>query len=172
MEFLYFLVTQDKTWGDAYGFHNHYFNELNIFTYSSIVMVVIGIVFSLAFYKGFCDCERNNLATRSNWWIMLAVTIVVAYLVSQFVFFGGANSGFIAESKTYLTTTLYTQYENNEKVYQECVNTFTEIKVNVQEGKDIAFWFDITNMLLAAILFFLTSLVVKKHTAHGTEIPF
>ena len=172
MKFLYFLVTQDKTWGDEYGFHNHYFNELNIFTYSSIAMVIIGIVFSLAFYKGFCDRKSNEQATRSNWWIMLAVTIVVAYLVSQFVFFGGVNSGFIAESKTYLNETLYTQYENNDEVYQECVNTLTVIETNVQNGKDVALWFDITNLFLAAIFFFLTSMVVKRHTKHGTEIPF
>lgn len=173
MDFLYFLVTSHDAWtNDAYGFHAHYFSDLNTFTYSLLAMVAVGAVLSVAFYMGCCNGKSNALATRTNWWIMFAVTAVVAFCVSHFVFFGGESSGFLAASDSFLNTELYQQYMNNQSEFDKCANELANIKDAVANWNDVALMFSVTNLVIVLVIHFLTSMGVKRFTVHGSQIPF
>ena len=76
-------------------------------------------------------------------------------------------------------------YEKNEKYYieetrknlshsteQSLNNTKNRIQEDLDKGNDVRFDFDLNTALLAIGFFFLTSILVKRFTINGKNIPF
>lgn len=171
MEFVYQLVTMSEKWLDGCCFHQHYFIDKNIFAYSLLAMLVIGVAASVLFYLTCCNNESNRKATTLNCWIAFAVALVVAFLVSKFAFFGGEESGFVASSETYLDNRLGDK--DDPLTYSEqdmWKKTFANVKEDVSNGDDVELMFNFTNVVLALIAFCGTSFIVRRYTVHGSKI--
>lgn len=160
-----------EKWLDGCGFHQHYFIDLNIFAYSLLAMLVIGVAASVLFYFTCCNNESNRKATTLNCWIAFAVALVAAFLVSKFAFFGGEESGFVASSETYLSDRLGDKDNPLTETEQNQWNqTYENVKEDVSKGDDVELMFDFTNVVLALIAFCGTSFIVRRYTVHGSKI--
>lgn len=174
MDIFYFLVTSLDAYKDQYGFHSAYFVEGPGFITGFILAIVIGAVTSLVFYFGFCNGKSVKQATRINWVIMLLVAAVFTYFVSDILVIGSEGqpgTGFYAFCETFCNN--YTgEHYGNEQAVNACVLEYKTIIENLKQGKDVAFMFNISNVIYSVLVFFLTSLGVKNLTKHGSQIPF
>lgn len=173
MDFFYFLVKDEKSGWDSV-FHADYFDNVG-FLYGILGALAIGVVCSLVFYFGLCN-NKNNVksATKTNWIIFLLVAGVAAYFYADFVLIGDPQT-------TTPGTTSFCENNNRmliqltqgqpQPVVQQFTNKYSEIRDNLQKGNDVAFAFDITTAVLAAIFYFLFSLIIKRFTIAGKAIP-
>lgn len=105
----------------------------------------------------------------------------MSYFYADFVVIGDSNttdntSVFRAHSFYKANDDYFIQQTSVPGVSQTFIDDLTqkrnEIKYNLDKGGDVRFEFDITTAILAAIFFFITSIIVKRFTINGKTIPF
>lgn len=162
------------------NYHDNFFNTEGGFTIGLIAALIIGVLIAIAFYFGCCN--SNKTAKQANigvWTIALLLSGIVAFFYSDWQIIGdkGTHKSMFVSG--------YSFYEVNEKYYiQETStnpsqstqislnNTKNQIHDNLDKGHDVRLDFDLNTAILAAIFYFLTSILVKRFTINGKNIPF
>lgn len=180
MDFFYFLVTGSKSWEPHY--HENFFNTQGGFLWGIIGALVIGVICACAFYFGCCNSKKSSKSANLGVWaITMLICAVVAYFYADLVVIGDSattdNSSLFRTHSFYKANDDYfIQQTSQSGVSETLINDLTQtkntIKTNLDKGGDVRFDYDITTALLAAIFFFLTSLIVKRFTINGKTIPF
>ncbi len=172
MELIYFLVTDlTKNYADKFGMHANYFVDNGAFLEGLGYSAGIGFVCALAFY--FCLCNGNSAkaATRVNWIIGLLIVALIGYFVSDTLIMGAKGSGFYQSVNDFVME-FGKKNPLDTMGIQERTAEMNMILKNLREGKDVAFELNITNTILTMLSYFITSIVVKNFTKHGSQIPF
>lgn len=180
MDFFYFLVTGSDSWEPHY--HENFFNIQGGFLWGFIGALILGIIVASAFYFGCCNSSKScKSANIGVWAISLCICAVMSYFYADFVVIGDSNttdntSVFRAHSFYKANDYYFIQQTSVPGVSQTFIDDLTqkrnEIKYNLDKGGDVRFEFDITTAILAAIFFFITSIIVKRFTINGKTIPF
>lgn len=172
MDFLYFLITSENAWSDKFGFHKNYFIENNAFLTGFLIAVSFSILLTLLFYFGCCNGKSNENAKPLYWFVLLAVVAVGVYFVGDAVVIGAENtSGSFYEANQKFCTEYCRAHVGNEQTIKECRIELAKITKDLNEGCDVAFMFNLTNVILSLTIFYLMSLIVKGFTKHGSCIP-
>ena len=174
MDFFYFLVTSMEQYNDKYGFHSTYFAENSGFLEGFLYSLAIGIVIALVFYFGLCNGKSIKYATRVNWCIGLAIVALVAYFFGDIMVIGTAGNpgtGFYAFCQSFANDFMI-QHQGNEQAIADCQIELNNILTQLNQGKDVALWFNISNAVYAMIAYFLVSIGVKNVTKMASQIPF
>lgn len=174
MDIFYFLVTSLEAYKDQYGFHSAYFADGSGFMTGLLLSVIIGVVLALVFYFSLCNGKSTKFATRANWFVMLLVVAVLTYFTGEIFIIGSEGqpgTGFYEFCQNYANNYVSEHVGNNQTV-QACLLEYNTIIENLKQGKDVAFLFNINNVIYSVVTFFLTSLGVKNLTKHGSQIPF
>lgn len=134
------------------------------------------------FYFGCCNSKTSQkYANHGVWAAFLLLCMAVSYFYADLVVIGDSSvsdntSIFRAYSFYKANDDYFIQQTSQPGVSQTLINDLTqmknEIKGNLDKGGDVRFAFDITTAILAAIFFFLTSIIVKRFTIGGRTIPF
>lgn len=179
MDFFYFLVTDNKAWEPHY--HENFFNAQGGFLLGIIGALVIGVICACAFYFGCCNSKKTSKsANLGTWAITMFICAVVAYFYADLVVIGDPattdnTSIFRTHSFYKANDDYYIQETSKPNVSETLINDLTQtkntIKTSLDKGGDVRFDYDITTTLLAAIFFYLTSLIVKRFTINGRTIP-
>jgi len=179
MEFFYFLVTGSKSWEPIY--HENFFNGGG-FTHGVVIALILGILFSVIFYFGFCNSnEESKMANIGVWAVALVISAALTFFYADMIIIG--KSG-ITDNESVMRT--HSFYKANEEYYisrvgqpnvsqQEILQLADQkmtIKSNLDKGDDVRFVFNLTSAILAGLFFFLTSIIVKRFTTNGRHIPF
>lgn len=185
MEFFYFLVTGSNAWENR--FHENFFNIQAGFLWGFIGALVIGVICACAFYFGCCNSKKSNKSANLGVWaITMLICAGVAYFYADFVIIGDSktsdDSSIFHKYSFYRANDIYLVNEINpatssldnitETDIKDLKAIHNKIKTNLDKGGDVRFDYDITTALLAAIFFFITSLIVKRFTIAGKTIPF
>ena len=176
MDIFYFLVSKMK-WTN---YHENFFNTEEGFAVGVIAAFIIGALIAIAFYFGCCNSSKSaKQANIAVWALALLLSGVVGYFYADWQIIGENSthqSMFVSGSSF---------YEKNEKYYIEETsknpsnstqvslnNTKNRIQEDLDKGNDVRFEFDLNTALLAIGFFFLTSILVKRFTIDGKNIPF
>lgn len=174
MDFFYFLVTSLEQYTDKFGFHTYYFVENGAFTEAFFYSTGIGAVVAITFYIGLCNGESVRPATRVNWLICLLLVAFAAFFVGDIMIIGSEGNpgtGFYASCQDFANNYMI-QHQGNDQTIQECMGELNKILKDLREGNDVALMFNVVNVLLSILTYFLVSLCVKNFTKHGSQIPF
>lgn len=179
MDFFYFLVTDSQSWDPHY--HQNFFVTQGGFLWGLIGAAVIGIVSALIFYFGCCNNKyAAKNATLGMWSVFLILAGVVSYFYADLVLIGSPgttdNASIFRRYSFYKANDdffiVQTSQGNASPTYiQQLTQTKNKIKSDLDKGGDVRFDFDITTAFLSILVFFLTSLCVKRLTLHGRAIP-
>ncbi len=179
MDFLYFWVTSAKCWEGQY--HENFFNAQGGFLWGFIGALILGTAGALAFYFGCCNSkESGKYAKKSVWGVFMAVTAVVSYFYADQVLIGHSsttdNASVVYSHSFYKANNDYFIEKTREASVSPTdiavlTQTRNEISSNLDKGGDVRFEFDLTTALLAALWFFIVSMIVKRFTVTGKAIP-
>lgn len=175
MEFLYLWVTKSSAWEPH--FHENFFNDRYGFFWGFIGAVVIGVIFSVVFYFGCCNSKTTcRLAKRGYWIIAMGICAAVACLYANFVVIGTGDQALPFHVNFYQANNSY-YLEKTEGAPEALITDLTRgldtIKHSLDEPfGDVRLEYGITTAALAAISFFVVSIVVKRFTINGRTVPF
>lgn len=179
MYFFYYLVTGSNSWESHY--HENFFNAHGGFLWGIIGALIIGVVCACVFYFGCCNSKKTSKSANLVVWVItMLICAVVAYFYADLVVIGDpattdntsvfrAHSFYAANDEYFIEKT--SQSGVSETDINDLTQTKNKIKTDLDKGGDVRFEYDITTALLAAIFFFLTSLIVKRFTINGKTIP-
>lgn len=181
MEYIYFWVTKfTDAWGDKYGFHANYFNGplqsgSNWFFWGFLIILGVAAAVAAGFYFGLCNGRSNKNATLTNWLIALVATGVIAFCFSHFIVIGQgvdgkAGSGFYKANQQYCMDYCL-QNKNNPQVVSDCRVELNKITNQLQKGNDVALPYDLTNVILSLLFFWIISIFIKGFSVHGASVP-
>lgn len=179
MDIFYFLVTSSKAWDPRY--HENFFNTEGAFSIGLFYALILGIVFALIFYFGFCNNPKScSSAVLPVWITFLLISSVVAYFAADWMIIGKSGErnreSIFYKSSFYQANEEYfikqsRQNSTNTQLIKELTAKKNEIKSALDKGGDVRFDFCLTTAILCMIFFYITSLLVKSFTIHGKTIP-
>ena len=180
MDFFYFLVTSSGSWNSHY--HANFFNVQGGFLWGFVGALILGALAACAFYFGCCNSSKTSKSANiGTWAISLCLCAVVSYFYADSVIIGDSNTtdntsvfrayAFYKANDDYFIKEI-SQPGVSQTYIDDLAQKKNEIKYNLDKGGDVRFDFDITTAFLAAIFFFITSIVVKRFTIGGKTIPF
>lgn len=173
MDFLYFLVKGSSTYGvneDPMSFLKNYFETEGAFNTSFIYALVVALVGLLLFY-GIFGMKIYKLATKTVYWITAGLVSFVTLVLTQLIVVGTKSgiTGFFASVNDYFSTIVI-------NLEGEQLNQAMAQRQGIEDKMDgfcsAVMWLDITNAVVAFVIFFLLSLMVKNITTHAKRIPF
>ena len=180
-ESIYSLVTKHEAWtNDAYGYYSNYFVSENAFMWAFISMLAIGSIAACIYYFGFCNGISNKYAKPSYWLITMAVVGILAFALGKLCFIGSDSSNDSGDSNAsgfYKSCEVYCQVkvdenDGNEDIQNAIRESYNDIVENLNQGVDIVAKFQLVNLILSLLTFFIISMLVKNFTKHGSSIPF
>lgn len=157
-------------------FYNDYFASTSVCGNILLYALIISLVFAVVYYFVVCN-NSFALAKRFVWAGVLALVFICTFFVSQGCIIGRDNED--AESSTGIYYSAYqtetakldnTDDPDERAEIQETAQTFRDAFNSGDESLPVEM--SIVNGIYAMLLFFVFSLVFKKHTNHGAAIPF
>lgn len=161
---------------DYVDFYANYFEHTSVCSNILIASFAISLVIALLYYFIICN-KFFYLAKRIGWGIVLIITFATTYFVTDTIVVGqdnedpGSSSGIFFSS--YQTETFKLNETLDDKTrasIQETAESFREIFESGEESLPTEL--SLVNSFYAIIFFFIFSLIFKRHTVHGSAIPF
>lgn len=176
MDILYFLVSKTN-WTN---YHENFFNTEGGFAAGVIAALIIGALIAVAFYFGCCNSSKSaKQANIAVWAVALLLSGVVGYFYADWQIIGESSTHqgmFVSGSSFYEINERYYIEETSKNPSQSTQVSLNKTKNEIQEaldkGNDVRFDFALNTALLAIAFFFLTSVLVKRFTINGKNIPF
>lgn len=158
-------------------FFNHYFIETDVLIWTFVIGLAIALVTSLFFYLVICN-KSFSLSTRLNWLIVLLITGVATFFVSDWYMKGSdggdasSSSGFFLDSYTFQDDTAQ-DLEDNEEQLAEWNALAEDFRQKLGTGEfDIITNIALVNTVYSLFFFIVLSFCLKGKTDHGKNIPF
>ncbi|MCD8290994.1 MAG: hypothetical protein LUC91_05780 [Prevotella sp.] len=182
MKLIYFWVTSSKAWGNYLAYHQNFFIDHNGFLMGFIGALIFGVICAVVFYLGFCNSKTSSkYATLSVWMVFLVIGAVIAYFYADYVVIGepkakNNESVFRTYSFYKANDTYYNEMTQKKDIDSMTLNSYrknlADLKANLDKGSgDVRLEFDLTTAILAAISYFVASMIVKRFTISGKVIP-
>lgn len=162
---------------DYVEYFQDYFVETSVCTNVFIVGLISALVIAVIYY--FIICNKSfALAKRYFWAITVFVTFLTSLIISYSVVVG-SDSGDPEES----TGIFYSSYKTQERLVEfasgndevtiEINNAADNYRESLRSGEELLpMEIALVNAFYSILLYFLFSLLFKKHTTHGKAIPW
>lgn len=157
-------------------FYNDYFAGTSVCGTILLYALIISLVIAGVYYFGICN-KYFVLAKRLVWLGVLALVFICTYFVSYECIKGSDNEE--AENSTgvyysaYQTETDKLDNTDDPTERTQIQETALMFRNSFDSGEEtLPIEISIVNSFYAILLFFIFSLAFKKHTIHGSAIPF
>lgn len=175
MDKIYFLVSTCETWlnKDGNGYLNNYFIDEGGFTNALLIAIAVAVVAAIVFY-GVIGMKFNRLANLAVWLVTLAADAIVTFFVTQLMIIGSrdGNTGIFQSITNFRGTKLQEIPVDNIQGRTDLSNATDQLVNLLSNGCDVTTYLNVTNVVLAVVVFFVISICVKGITIHAKHVPF
>ena len=175
MDFLYFLVKGSAAYStdhDPIGLVKNYFEDGGAFNSSFIIALCTAIAGIIIFY-GIFGMKIYKLARPLVYWIMFAIVGVTTFTLTQLLIIGSrtAQTGFFASAAQKFEE-YAVQFADMPDMQNVAVAQRDTIETEMSGFCSAVVNLDMSNAVIALLIFFLLSLLVKGITVHAKRVPF
>ena len=176
---IYHFVVTSKAWEPK--FHENFFVVHHAFLYGLLWAFGIGAIIAIIYYFSCCNSKNTiKLANLPSWCVAGVIAAVFTFFVADWVIIG--KNGVSDRNSLFYTYSFYNANESyyereiqnnskNEKIKKELGATKENIKIALDQGKDVRVPFAATTTVLSVVFFVIASFCVKGFTSNGKHIP-
>ena len=175
MEKLYFLVSQCQTWvqNDPNGYLSNYFCEKGAFLHAFLIALAVAAVAAAVFY-GWIGNAVAKLSNLTTWLCTTLLCAAVTFLVTKILVVGSylASTGVFQSFVDHKQELLKTIPPEDEAGRNNLISQTNNLANTINDGCDVTNYLYLENVVIAVILFFIISMLVKKMTKFAVYVPF
>lgn len=172
MEKLYALVTQSTTWANVDNHQTLYNYFVTEGAFTTCFLIVLGAaLLGIAIFYGWIGMRSVRLSNLTTWISTLLGVCAVTFCATQFMIIGSAAklSGYFGSLNKFAVSL---RNSTPESELEKLNGDLDRVRDAMSSFCDTVGMLHVTNLVLAIVLFFLISIVVKGFTIQSKAVPF